>query len=869
MSNRRSNTRAVPSALPFAILIAAALAGCSSSSSTKGAVETPRPVGTRAPDWAAKVAPLERRAGLIDLYFDRAQGRLMAVLPAPSGPRGELGTFLYVEGITTGLGSNPIGLDRGQLGSTQIVTLRRVGSRVLFEAQNSRYRAISDDAAEVAAVRESFATSVIWAGEVAGEDAAGRPFVDLTSFVVRDAHGVVDRLRGEEEGRFSLDRERSAIDFESCLAFPNNVELEATLTFAGDDPGPELRTIAPEPQSVTLTLHQSLLALPEAGYRPREHDPRMGSFAIEFHDYAAPLARGVDRRWIVRHRLEKATPGAAPSPAREPIVYYVDRGAPEPIRQALIDGTSWWAKAFEAAGFVDAFKVEVLPAGVHPLDARYNVVQWVHRATRGWSYGGGVIDPRTGEMIKGHVSLGSLRIRQDRLLFEGLAGVARTGSGAADDPIELSLARIRQLAAHEVGHTLGFSHNFAASTFGRASVMDYPAPLVKIADDGTLDFSEAYAVGVGEWDVAATRWAYSEIEAGVDERAALDAIAKGALERGMVFLTDQDARAFGTSHPMASLWDNGADPVAALQQTVRVRRAALARFGEQNIAVGTPMARLEEVLATVYLHHRFQVVAAAKLVGGYDYRHAIQGDGQPPGKPVAGERQRRAIQAVLETVSPAFLDLPEYLLRKVAPRTPELASSREQFGNRTGAPFDALGAAATAADLSIRLLIEPSRAARLVDFHRRSPSTPDLSELLSTLVERLFSDTVGLSSREAELARVVQRVLVDRLLALSADSEATPWVRARVDLALSDLLQRLDAIEPLEAPERAHLASLASDIGRHLSRPSAPREAAKAAQREPPGEPIGGGFGSFESMGSMGSMGSFETLGDCSFELPE
>jgi hypothetical protein len=836
---------------------AAVAAGCGSSAASKRSAEPPRPPGTRPPDWAPKVASLERKAGLLDLYVDRAQGKLLAVLPAPSGPRGELGTFLYVAGITTGLGSNPVGLDRGQIGAVQLLTLRRVGARVLFEAQNSRYRALSNDPAEVAAVRESFATSVVWAGEILGQDAAGRPLVDLTSFAVRDAHGVAEQLRATDQGRFALDRERSAVDFENCLAFPGNVELEATVTFGGEAPGPELRAVAPDPRALTLTLHQSLLALPEPGYRPRAHDPRMGSFAIDFHDYAAPLAGGVDRRWIVRHRLQKKTPGAAPSEPVEPIVYYVDRGAPEPVRSALVDGASWWAAAFEAAGFTDAFRVELLPPGAHPLDARYNVIQWVHRATRGWSYGGGVVDPRTGEMVKGHVTLGSLRIRQDRLLFEGLAGVGRTGSGAADDPIQLSLARIRQLAAHEVGHTLGFAHNFAASSYGRASVMDYPAPLVAITDDGALDFSSAYGAGVGEWDRVATRWAYAEFDPGAAEAEELEKIAREALERGLVFLTDQDARAPGTAHPTASLWDNGEDPVAALDQALRVRRIALARFGEGNLSLGTPAAQLEEVLATVYLHHRFQLVAAAKLVGGLDYRHALAGDGQPPARPVSGERQRRAIQAILQTLDPAVLDLPEEVVRRLAPRTPELAPSREQFLSRTGAAFDALGAAATAADLALAALFEPSRAARLVDFHRRAASTPDLGELLDVVVDRAFGPG-GHSLREAEIARVVQRVLVDRLLALSSDPDAAPWVRARVDLALSDLLQKLDAVEPAGAAERAHLAALAADIGRHLSRPSAPREPARAAQPAPPGEPIGGA-----------GPAALETLGDCSFVPPE
>ncbi len=823
------------------------LMGCTTAGMPRGTTQLERPPGTRAPDWGAKVAPFELRPGLLDLYLDRAPGKLWAVLPAASGRRGTIGTYLYVEGITTGVGSNPIGLDRGQIGETRLLALRRVGSRVLFEAENTRFRALSADAAEVAAVRESFATSILWATEIVGEDTSGRLLVDLSGFALRDAHGVVARLTDAGQGSFSLDSGRSAIDLDACLAFPQNIELESTLTFAGSRPGSEIQAVAPDPEAITLVLHQSLLALPDDGYRPREHDPRMGSFAIEFADFAAPLARPLERRWIVRQRLERVDATSAAGAVKEPIVYYVDRSAPEPIRSALLEGARWWAGAFEAAGFVDAYRVELLPEGAHPLDARYNVVQWVHRATRGWSYGGGVIDPRTGEMLKGHVSLDSLRIRQDRILFEGLAGVAKTGSGAPDDPIQLALARIRQLAAHEVGHTLGLAHNFAASTYDRASVMDYPAPLVEVGENDSLDFSHAYASGIGAWDETAIRWAYSEFPPGADERTELEKIVREALARDQLFLTDSDARSPASAHPRGSLWDNGADPVAALTRTLQVRRIALARFGEENVAVGTPLARLEETLATVYLHHRFQLVAAAKVIGGLEYSHAVRGDGQAEAKVVSGDRQRRALAAVLDTLAPSVLDLPEKVLRRLLPRAPELATSREQFGSRTAPVFDALGAAASAADLTLRVLLDPSRAARLVDFHRRSPATPDLSELLNRTIERIFVDATLLPMREAELARVVQRVLVDRLIDLSGNAGAGPWVRARVDLAVADLLQRIDLIEPVEEIERSHLAALAAEIGRHLSRPSPPREPGRAALPEPPGEPIGGAWGELDS----------------------
>jgi hypothetical protein len=834
--------------------------GCAGAPKARTAAEGPGPLGTRAPDWGAKVAQLEPRSGLLDLYVDRAQGKVLAVLPAAAGERGLIGEYIHVVGIRTGLGSNPVGLDRGQISNTALLALRRVGSRVLFEAPNLAFRALSEDAAEVAAVRESFATSVVWATEVLGEDAAGRVLVDLTGFVVRDAHGVAARLGGSGQGSFNLDRERSAVDLDQLLAFPKNVEFEAVLTFAGSSPGGEVRAVAPDPNAVTLVQHQSLVALPAGGYAPREHDPRMGSFSVQFADYAAPLDQPIRRDWIVRHRLEKVDPTAARSTAKEPIVYYVDRGVPEPIRSALVEGAAWWAQAFEAAGFENAFRVEVLPEGAHPLDVRYNVIQWVHRQTRGWSYGGGVIDPRTGEMLKGHVNLGSLRIRQDRLLFEGLAGTAKTGSGAPDDPVVLSLARIRQLSAHEVGHTLGIAHNFAASGYGRASVMDYPAPLVEIDAADRFDFSRAYAVGMGEWDVAAIRWAYAQFPPDADERAELAKIVDDTLARGLFFLTDSDARAPSTANPAASLWDNGADPVAALEQTLRVRRLAMSRFGEANLAPGLPLAALEEVFVPLYLHHRFQLLAAAKLVGGVEYRHALRGDGQPTARPVDGDRQRRSLEAILETLEPAFLDIPEPVLRLLVPRAPEMPHSREQFAGRTQPTFDALGAAATAADLTLRMLLEPSRIARLVDQHRRYASLPALDEVLVAVLDRSFADSAALAPREAEVARVVQRVVIDRLSELSAEPDLPSWVRGRIDLALSGLLQRLDQMVPLDGAERAHFDALAAEIGRHLARPAPAREIARAARPEPPGEPIGGA--------SAALSPELATLGECGFELP-
>ncbi|MDA8019336.1 MAG: zinc-dependent metalloprotease [Thermoanaerobaculia bacterium] len=789
------------------------------------------------PTVAKAVDGLERLEGLFTLYPDPVQGKLWLELPPPD-ERGLIAEVLWLEGLLTGLGSNPVGLDRGQMSSARLLEIRRIGPRVVFVQPNLRFVAESDAPGERLATRQSFAESVRWGAEVAALDEDGTSLVDLTSFVVRDAHGVARTLHLTEQGQYRLDPERSYLDFSQILTFPDNVEFEAVLTWANQSPTPPGRLVAgtaPDGDSVTLVQHQSLVRLPDDGYRPRRADPRMGFWSQDRFDYAVPLDDTLDRSYIGRHRLQKVDPQAAVSDAVEPIVYYVDHGAPEPIRSALLDGARWWETAFEAAGFRNAFRVEILPADAHPLDVRYNVIQWVHRSTRGWSYGLGVTDPRTGEIIKGHVSLGSLRVRQDRLLFEGLLSTAKTGSGDADDPIQLALARIRQLSAHEVGHTIGLAHNFAASTYAdRASVMDYPAPLLTLVEENgerRIDTSNAYGVGVGAWDVHTIRWGYAEFPPDADEAAELEAIVREGLEGGHILLGDSDARPPGASDPRGNLWDNGDDAVDALASALAVRAFALERFGERNLPSGEPLAHLQEVLAPLYFHHRYQLDAAAKTLGGLEYHYAVRGDGQTPTQIVAANRQRRALDVILSILEGRTLDLPESVLRLLAPRPFGEGRNREMFASRAEPSFDALGAAATAADMAVRAILQSERLARVEDFHRRNREYPSVGEVMERLLNAAFAEESG--ERLRAIRRQVESVTVNALVDLASYSGAAPGVRAEAEFALAEAAHRLTRAEA-----DAHADRLRQEIERFLDRPWQAQEQ-RTVDAPPPGSPIG------------------------------
>jgi hypothetical protein len=730
------------------------------------------------------VAGAERWAGYFTLYWDGKAGKLWLEVD-------KWGTeFLYQTGLTAGVGSNDIGLDRGQLGRTRIVRFERSGPKVLLVQENLEYRAVTADGDERTAVKESFAESAIWGFKVEAEE-EGRVLVDATDFFLRDAHGIPATLQKEKQGAYKLDASRCAIYLPRTKNFPLNTEVEATLTFAGEEPGPWVRDVTPTPEAITVREHHSLVQLPATGYKKRVYDPRSSFYGIGYMDYATPVDQSIVKRFTARHRLAKKDPTATVSEAVQPIVYYLDRGAPEPIRSALLEGARWWNQAFEAAGYKNAFRVEMMPEGADLMDLRYNVIEWVHRSTRGWSYGSGVIDPRTGEIIKGHVILGSLRVRQDYLIAEGLLAPYEKEKGTSPKMQEMALARLRQLSAHEVGHTLGLMHNYSASTVNRSSVMDYPPPLVKLGKDGVPDVSDAYAAGIGDWDKVSITWGYSDFASGSDEHAALNKILADAYGRGQRYLTDQDARPAGSSSSVAHLWDSGSNAVDELNRVMRVRAAALKRFGENNVREGEPLATIEDRLVPVYLLHRYQAEAASKLVGGMDYTFALRGDGEVTTQIVAPAEQRRALVAVLETVKPEELELPEPLLKMIPPRPPMYARGRENFKIQTSPAFDALAPAEAAAQQTLQFLFSPERAARLVEFHARDKANPGLEEVLDAVVTATWK-TGHDDGYRGEIANTVDNVVLYDLMALATNEKASDAVRGITMMKVHELREWLN-----------------------------------------------------------------------------
>lgn len=720
--------------------------------------------------------------GYFDFYYEESSDKIYLKVKKLEEE------FLYINSLASGVGSNDIGLDRGQLGGERVVYFKKAGNKLLLVQPNLKFRANTDNASEKKSIEQAFAKSVLFGFKIV-EKRDENYIIDLTPFLMQDTHGVSERLKSRREGTYKIDASKSALALERTKAFPENVEFEAMLTFKGQPTGRNIRSVTPTSSLVTVTQHHSFIELPDNNYKLRVFDTRSGAISMSYMDYATPIHEDIRKRFVVRHRLEKKNPEAKVSEAVEPITYYLDPGTPEPVRSALLEGARWWNQAYEAIGFKNAFQVEMLPSDADPMDCRYNVIQWVHRSTRGWSYGGSVVDPRTGEIIKGHVSLGSLRIRQDFMIAQALMNKPFAESDNNYQPmLEMALGRIRQLSAHEVGHTIGFTHNFAASANNRASVMDYPHPQISVTN-GNIDFSDAYAVGIGDWDKVTVAYSYSEFNNSTNEKEALNKILKAATFTGHRFISDSDARAAGGAHATAHLWDNGKTAAEGLEDVLALRKQAIGNFSKDNIKSYEPYSVLEDVFVPLYFYHRYQTEAATKVIGGLDYNYAVKDGDEFTVKRIDAKEQRETLNVLLETLSAETLAIPKDKLELFPPRAFGYGRSRESFKGKTGVSFDPFSAANTASDMTLKFLLNPQRANRLVLQQSLDSKQLSLEELLNSIIENSFNKSYN-DTYLGETQYQINSNVLKYLMNLAVNDQSYFQTKAIANKQISQLLRR-------------------------------------------------------------------------------
>ena len=767
-------------------------------------------VFSQIPNLSEFISDLDKKEGYLNFYWDDNKGKIYLEIKNLNQE------LIYINYLSAGIGSNDLGLDRGQIGGTRIIKFVKMGPKILMVQPNYKYRAISNNEEEIKSVEDAFAKSTLWGFQIVASD-KNKYLIDISDFVIRDSHRISQRLTQRNQGSFKVDKNASSFDNLNSKNFPLNSELEAFLTFRGIAKGSWLRSVSPDFETFSVRTRHSFVKLPDGGYKPRKFDPRAGYGAMTFYDYASPIEEDLHVKYIRRHRLIKKYPNLEISEAVEPIIYYLDRGVPEPVKSALIEGASWWNEAFEAAGFKNAFQIKVLPEGADMLDVRYNVIQWVHRSTRGWSYGASVVDPRTGEIIKGHVSLGSLRVRQDYLIAEGLLR-PYAKENKNDFMKEMAIKRLRQLSAHEVGHTIGLSHNFISSARNRKSVMDYPHPLIEFTNN-KVDLSNAYDHGIGDWDKLAINWGYRQFDS--NEEGQLNKILQDGYKEDIYFISDQDSRPLSSAHPRSHLWDNGFDAADELNRMLSIRRHILDNFLDNAIKLGEPMSSIEEVLVPMYLLHRYQIEAAAKVLGGLEYNYALKGDNQVITKMLTRNQQVKALKSLLNSIHPKNLSLPEKLIKLIPPRAFGYPRTRETFKSRTGLTFDYLAAAETATNLTLKMLFNPERASRLITLKARDKNNqPGLTYVMNEIINKTIlkemtdnNDYLNLSNVENEISKMVNHSVLNHLFMLANSKITHQEVNARTFSAIKNLKKTLETKDS----EENHYHYLLDKIEKFLS----------------------------------------------------
>jgi hypothetical protein len=792
---------------------------------------------------ASASASTTRLDGFIPLRWDAAKGRVLMEIPAFDQD------ILYYVSAATGGGSVELPFDRGIMDSA-VIRFQRVGPKVLVTEINQEYRSLSGDAAHAQGVADSFPTSVLAALPVES-DAGGQVVVDATALFMRDAANIEATLKRSNQGSYKFDVGRSSFYPDRIKAFPENSEVETIATFTGDAPGALIRNTTPDPRAITMRIHHSFLRAP-TGYTPRVGDPRIGVSTLKFHDYSKPVSEGPETEWITRWRLEKKDPSAAMSEPVKPITFYFDPAIPDPIRHAMKAGLLWWNTAFEAAGFQNAIRAADAPADMDPMDIRYAYVLWINRDERGFSSGGTYRDPRTGEIIGSKTRMDTHRIRTIGNYWDAyMGGLPSDGSGVtvADPSLltpgamtnmpagqrDMVLLRQALLTAHELGHVIGFGHNFASSLSDRASVMEYPTPRVKVVD-GKLDISESFQKQIGAYDTSMTRYAYSVFPA-VQEKAGLDGVIADMRGQGLLYVPDTD--------PRWTWYDDRATPTENLTEAMAARKIMIANYGPDMLLPDEPIGALRDArLWMAYLHHRYAIESGLKYVGGMYENIVVKGDTIPPTEFIPATLQRDVLGLLMDAIEPTNMALPEALLAQL---TPDPGNTLEDLSSDD--VFDQLKAARILSALVLEPLFEGKRASRMIALAARKPDTLTLPEMVDAVMAHSWSAARDGDAQGRALRRVTQRVALEAMMILGGDATASAEARAYILERLVQLAGDLKARKDTDPITTAHYRQAARDIGHYLDDPvaNAPKSASspwgkgpRSRFPMPPGPPLGG-----------------------------